>query len=305
MNTTGFSNTASGFQALPNNTTGTSNTAIGSSALVRNTTGSDNTASGQAALPNNTAGDANVGIGLNAGSVADGSNMTGSGNTAVGTNTVFRTGALSNATAIGAGAEVDQSNALVLGCVQSDRCPSAVLVGIGTTTPDAVLSVAGNADKVGGGSWDTYSDGRLKNVNGSFASGLDQVMQLRPIRYRYKPGNGMGIRDREEHIGVVAQEIQRVIPEAVTENGRGYLLVNNDPVIWSMVNAIKEQQREIEQQQKLLRAQSAVNEQQAKLLRAQGTAMQNLAAEVRETRKTLRQVKAQAAAGQLTMVAAK
>ena len=305
LNTTGFSNTASGFQALPNNTTGTSNTAIGSSALVRNTTGSDNTASGQAALPNNTAGDANVGIGLNAGSVAESSNMTGSGNTAVGTNTVFRTGALSNATAIGAVAEVDQSNALVLGCVQSDRCPSAVLVGIGTTTPDAVLSVAGNADKVGGGSWDTYSDGRLKNVNGSFASGLDQVMQLRPIRYRYKPGNGMGIRDREEHIGVVAQEIQRVIPEAVTENGRGYLLVNNDPVIWSMVNAIKEQQREIEQQQKLLRAQSAVNEQQAKLLRAQGTAMQNLAAEVRETRKTLRQVKAQAAAGQLTMVAAK
>ena len=118
--------------------------------------------------------------------------MTGSGNTAVGTNTVFRTGALQNATAIGAGAEVDQSNALVLGCVQSDRCPSAVLVGIGTTTPDAVLSVAGNADKVGGGSWDTYSDGRLKNVNGSFASGLDQVMQLRPIRYRYKPGEWDG-----------------------------------------------------------------------------------------------------------------
>ena len=163
----------------------------------------------------------------------------------------------------------------------------------------------GNADKPGGGSWGTFSDGRLKNVNGSFGSGLDQVMQLRPIRYRYKPDNGMGIRDREEHIGVVAQEIQRVIPEAVTENSRGYLLVNNDPVIWSMVNAIKEQQREIEQQQKLLRAQSAVNEQQAKLLRAQSAAMRNLAAEVRETRKTLRQVKAQAAAGQLTMVAAK
>jgi hypothetical protein len=39
----------------------------------------------------------------------------------------------------------------------------------------------------------------------------------------------------------------------VTENSKGYLLLNNDPIIWSMVNAIKEQQREIEQQQKLLR----------------------------------------------------
>ena len=82
-------------------------------------------------------------------------------------------------------------------------------------------------------------------------------MQLRPIRYRYKPDNALGIRDADEHIGVVAQEVQRIIPEAVTENGKGYLLVNNDPIIWSMVNAIKEQQREIEEQRKLLRAQSA------------------------------------------------
>ena len=183
--------------------------------------------------------------------------------------------------------------------------PSSVSVGIGTADPDSLLTVNGTADKPGGGSWGTYSDGRLKTVNGSFGSGLGQVMQLRPIRYRYRPDNALGIRDADEHIGVVAQEVQRVIPEAVTENGKGYLLVNNDPIIWSMVNAIKEQQREIEQQQKLLLAQSVINEEQSKVLRAQSAAMQNLAAEVRETRKTLRQVKAQAAAGQLTMVAAK
>jgi prefoldin subunit 5 len=77
----------------------------------------------------------------------------------------------------------------------------------------------------------------------------------------------------------------------VTENSKGYLIVNNDPVIWAMVNAIKEQQREIKEQQKLLRAQNAT--------------MKSLAAEVRETRKTLRLVKAQAVAGQLTMVASR
>ena len=103
--------------------------------------------------------------------------------------------------------------------------------------------------------------------------------------------NGMGIRDSNEHIGVVAQEVQRVIPEAVTQNGKGYLPVNNDPVIWAMVDAIKEQGREIEQQRKLLRAQNAQ--------------MQNLAAEVRRTREVLRQVKAQAVTGQLTMMASR
>jgi hypothetical protein len=41
--------------------------------------------------------------------------------------------------------------------------------------------------------------------------------------------------------------LQKIIPEAVTKNGAGYLLVNNDPILWTMLNAIKEQQKEIEE----------------------------------------------------------
>ncbi len=119
------------------------------------------------------------------------------------------------------------------------------LVGIGTATPDSLLTVNGSADKPGGGSWGSYSDARLKTLHGDFNSGLSQILKLHPIRYRYKEDNGMGIRDRDEHVGFVAQDVQRVIPEAVTENNKGYLLVNNDPILWTMLNAIKEQQREI------------------------------------------------------------
>ena len=36
-----------------------------------------------------------------------------------------------------------------------------------------------------------------------------------------------------------------MIPEAVTTTASGYLMVNNDPIIWTMLNAIKEQQKEI------------------------------------------------------------
>src|ERR1700752_1779913 len=39
-------------------------------------------------------------------------------------------------------------------------------VGIGTNAPDQMLSVNGNASKVGGGSWQTFSDERLKNIKG-------------------------------------------------------------------------------------------------------------------------------------------
>jgi len=66
----------------------------------------------------------------------------------------------------------------------------------------------------------------------------------------YKADNPLGIRDLEEHIGVVAQEVQRMLPEVVTENNKGYLLVNNDPILWSMLNAIKEQLGQIRDQKR-------------------------------------------------------
>ncbi len=164
-------------------------------------------------------------------------------------------------------------------------------VGIGTISPDNPLSVMGSADKTGGGSWGTFSDGRLKNLNGSFSSGLSQVLKIHPVRYRYKADNPLGIRDTDEHIGVVAQEVRQVIPEAVTENSKGYLMVNNDPIIWSMLNAIKEQQREIQQQQAALRTQA--------------TAIRVMRSELRATGQTLQKVKAQVAVAQPALVAAK
>src|SRR6202008_2180980 len=93
-------------------------------------------------------------------------------------------------------------------------------VGIGTPFPDNILSVNGSADKVGGGSWGTFSDRRLKDLKGGYSSGLAEVLRINPVRYRYKDQNGMGINDREDHVGLVAQEIQKVIPEAVSENSK-------------------------------------------------------------------------------------
>ena len=45
----------------------------------------------------------------------------------------------------------------------------------------------------------------------------------------------------------IAQEVQVPFPEAVTErNDHGMLSVVNDPIIWAMVNAIKELSEEVE-----------------------------------------------------------
>jgi Chaperone of endosialidase len=125
--------------------------------------------------------------------------------------------------------------------------PNGGRVGIGTNIPDQLLSVNGEASKAGGGAWAVFSDERLKNIKGPFNSGLKAVMQLQPIRYEYKSNNALGINSKGEHVGFGAQSLQRIIPEAVTSTESGYLQVNNDPIIWTMLNAIKEQQKEIEQ----------------------------------------------------------
>lgn len=123
--------------------------------------------------------------------------------------------------------------------------PNSGNVGIGTTAPTNTLSVNGTAGNTSGGSWLVFSDERLKSIKGRFSTGLKAVMQLQPIRFEYKPNNAAAISPNGEHVGFGAQSVQRLIPEAVTTNANGYLQVNNDPIIWTMLNAIKEQQKEI------------------------------------------------------------
>jgi hypothetical protein len=122
---------------------------------------------------------------------------------------------------------------------------SAGSIGIATTAPTATLSVNGTANKPGGGTWDVFSDERLKTVKGQYNRGLKALMRLQPIRYEYKPDNALGIKSEGENIGFGAQSLQKIIPEAVTMNSAGYLMVKSDPILWTMLNAIKEQQKEI------------------------------------------------------------
>lgn len=113
-------------------------------------------------------------------------------------------------------------------------------VGIGTTTPDATLSVVGTADKTGGGSWNVFSDARLKDIGANFTESLDALKAIQPVTYHYKADNPLKLPSQPEYVGVVAQQVQKAVPEAVQQSPSGYLTVNNDPIIWTMVNAIKE-----------------------------------------------------------------
>jgi trimeric autotransporter adhesin len=121
-------------------------------------------------------------------------------------------------------------------------------VSIGTTTDDQSLTVNGNASKSAGGTtWAVFSDERLKTIKGRFTPGLSALLQLQPIRFEYKADNALGLRGAGENVGFSAQAVETVLPEAVSRTRSGYLQLNSDPILWTMLNAIKEQQQEIEQ----------------------------------------------------------
>jgi hypothetical protein len=113
-------------------------------------------------------------------------------------------------------------------------------VGIGTTSPGYKLEVNGSAGKPNGGSWSNSSDERLKDITGEYNRGLDEIVTLKPVTFYYKEGNLRGLPTNEENIGFIAQEVQDVFPEAVSEGADGYLDFNMHPVNVAVVNAIKE-----------------------------------------------------------------
>jgi hypothetical protein len=149
----GSDNSASGYSALYSNTSGNDNTASGNGALFSNTMGSFNTASGLAALYSNTTASFNTALGYYAGltSTSDYANVTGANNTFLGALSGPGTATqINNATAIGYGAVVSESNALVLGSIAGvNGATASVNVGIGTTTPMYTLDVNGTGNFTG------------------------------------------------------------------------------------------------------------------------------------------------------------
>ena len=89
------------------------------------------------------------------------------------------------------------------------------------------------------------SDARLKEDVAPLGPALARVLRLRPVTYRYRAETG---RSRAVQVGLIAQEVQAVLPELVETAPDGYLGVayaNLAPVV---VAAIQEQQAVIERQ---------------------------------------------------------
>lgn len=211
------------------NTSGKENTFIGERAGFRNEIGNNNTFIGRRAGYNNISGTANTYIGWGAGY-----NATGHDNVFIGTY---------------AGSQETGSEKLY---IDNHSTSLPLIYGDFSTNQ---FTVNGQAYKPGGGLWVGTSDARLKHSIKSYEKGLEELLEVEPVSYKYTEAIQKS-EDQKEYVGVIAQDIQKVVPSMVSEfeltnaktNKKGnYLAVDPSEFTYMLINAVKEQQTALEQ----------------------------------------------------------
>ena len=93
-------------------------------------------------------------------------------------------------------------------------------------------------------SW-IISDRQLKYVGKEFTSGLDKIRQLKVFNYTFKKD-----KNKTPHVGVIAQDLQKIFPNAVKKGADGFLTIRMEDMFYAMINAIKELDLKYQAQEK-------------------------------------------------------
>ena len=118
-------------------------------------------------------------------------------------------------------------------------------LGIGTSTPATALHVAGQV-RVGqcmlgntaSAGWSCGSDERLKENIAPVQHALDRILRLRGVEFDWNELSGMA---GKHSVGVIAQDVEKVFPTAVTENpATGYRLVSYTSLVAPLIEALRE-----------------------------------------------------------------
>ena len=213
-------NHAMGYRAL-RYCEGGSNQAVGTRALQQNTSGYSNNAFGYQALDSVTTGIRNIGIGTDAGDV-----ITTGGNNII----------------IGRGSDPSAADADVQIVIGNS------IVGKGNSTAFIGGSL-GAYNEANGTAWTTTSDERIKKNIVDNNSGLNIInqIQIRNFEYRteeeivdFENPKAAVVEIEGVQLGVIAQELEKILPECVTTQSTGVKTVDSDNITWYLVNAVKE-----------------------------------------------------------------
>ena len=90
------------------------------------------------------------------------------------------------------------------------------------------------------------SDERLKDNIEVIQGSLDKIDGIRGVEFDWNEKAPGWARERGHDVGVIAQEVQKVIPEIVVERKNGYLGVDYKRIVPLLIESIKELKQEVE-----------------------------------------------------------
>ncbi|MEW5802653.1 MAG: tail fiber domain-containing protein [bacterium] len=121
---------------------------------------------------------------------------------------------------------------------ESMRITDTGNVGIGTTSPSQKLDVAGN---VIANAYSYHSDARLKKNVTPIDHALDKVTALQGVEFEWRteefPEKGFA---EGRKIGLIAQGVEKVLPEVVSTDSEGYRTVEYANIVGVLVEGMKE-----------------------------------------------------------------
>lgn len=270
-NTTEDNNTFVGSSAGENNSN-RSNTFVGSSSGKNNTTGKENTFLGMNAGGGNTTGEKNTFLGCSAGGPTDAGFNIGDDNTFVGHGSGIDNTSGAKNTFVGKGAgKVNQTGSynVFIGYMSGGNLTGSNKLYIDSSDVYTKPLIYGDFSKrsivVYGGfrsiASHMSSDQRLKRDVEPLKSSLDKISNLQGVSYHWKADEHphMGLTE-EKQIGLLAQNVEKELPELVSEDEDGYKAVSYSKLTAVLVEAVKElktrnekQQAEIEKLQALIK----------------------------------------------------
>ena len=130
----------------------------------------------------------------------------------------------------------DSSDDLVFGCNNGGSQIDNVL----RLYKNGNVSTAGSF--TASGNVTAYSDARVKENIVTIDNALEKTLALRGVYY-----NRTDIEDKSQNTGVIAQEIQQILPQVVSEDSNGMLSVAYGNIVGILIEAIKELKAEIDE----------------------------------------------------------
>ena len=93
------------------------------------------------------------------------------------------------------------------------------------------------------------SDGMKKNVE-TLENVSDKLREIRGVRFQYRDDTPFD--SDMVHLGIIAQEVEKVFPELVIDSNKGYKTMNYVSLTAVLLQALKEQQTQIDDLKKFI-----------------------------------------------------